>query len=201
MFLARSHQCRASPNTVRPERMRAYSTQNSRCSGVSTDGAAAVTAGRRGGASTSVSCAGGAISRGATSCFTGSVIGCGSVGLLAWLEPKPKKLITWLGVVVLSACRPRKFTTSRVMSETGWPDAASAGNGAMVSAAKAKFRNRRWGLDKISNPALRFMYVPALSAGGIVGLKLVGIPPVKAARPPQLEQDSRLSQRRISVTP
>src|SRR3954467_2960388 len=49
-FLARAHQVLASPNTARPDRIRAYSTQNSRRSGVSTDGAViAATTGRRGG--------------------------------------------------------------------------------------------------------------------------------------------------------
>src|SRR6202012_2814802 len=42
------------------------------------------------------------------------------------------------------------------------------GNGQMSE------QTMRFGQER--HPALRFMYVPALPAGGIVGLKLVGIP-------------------------
>jgi hypothetical protein len=44
------------------------------------------------------------------------------------------------------------------------------------------------------------MQVPALPADGIVGHRFAGNPCPDSARPVELEQDSQLSQRRISVT-
>src|ERR1700742_2406786 len=148
-----------------PERMRAYSTQNSRCSGRSTVGFSRATSGIAGMAA-SVTTATGSMAR----AFSSGRTGWGSVGLSAWLGPKPKNETTsWL---ILLTPLPRFWSW---LSTDAWAGAAANSAAANTPAMERPFDTR--------NPT--HLFVTPVFRLLALGLRIA--PPTASDRP-QLEQ-------------